>query len=335
MTRPARMFKVRNAALLRVMIYALLILKLSACVTAPEERPPPLDEGARQLQQGVAAYQRDEYLSASSRFARALYYYRGIDAREGMAHSHINLAETALAMGKPDTAEAHARAAAQLAEERALQTLVKRSQLLLGTLALRRGEYNEAQTVLDALLPDPNANPKSISALQWSALANRTRLALMRGDGDAGKWIDRLAQSIDGSPPEQGARTALAARYRAIHLHQTGQGDAADPWYAKALHEYKRLRKRTGIAATLEDWGESLMQRGQWDEAKARYKRALPVRIWILDSVGTARSLRGLQQVHRQQGRPDIAEDIGVWIEAVEAPAFDRWDALKQVMAPF
>ena len=303
----------------------LTALLLGGCVSPPERRPDAVLQGQRFLELGVHAYRNDDYANAAAHFTKALAHYQGLDDRVGILRSRINLAETAIAIGNYDAAVRHLDVATELAQADHRTDALRRIALLRSTLALKRGEYDAAVVALQPLMEGDDA-------IARNALANRVSVALARHDTDVLQWVDRFARVVR---QDDVLLTAKLLRFRAELQLDAGDFAASDKLLEEALAHYKSIPNRTGIAATLEQWGELLMQQRQWDAAEDKLQRALDVRLWLLDRADSAADLRRLAAINGSAGRSEKAEALRRWADIVGGEGPVNWSALKREVLPF
>lgn len=302
---------------------------LTACVSAPHRRPPAaLVQGDRYLTQGVAAYAADDYVNAASLFNQALTYYRGLDDRRGIVESRIDLAETALAVGRYAAAEGQLQAAGVIAGEEGMAAAQQRIGLLLSSLAIRQGRFDAALRQLAPLLSSGDV----AAGVRRSALANRAEIALRRPGDDPAAWVGRFADAARGSGDR--SLLALLARFRAALKVRAGDDAAAVALLRRALGIYKSIPSRAGTATALEQWGGLLAARKQWPAAEEKLQRALQVRLWLLDRAGTVADLRRLAAADDALGRAGRAAALRHWAQAVAGHGPVDWPALRQEAVP-
>ncbi len=308
---------------------ALLPLLLSACVSPPEPKPVPIVEGERLLAVGLAAYQADNYAQAADGFARALRHYQGLDHRRGILESHINLAETALAVRNYSAAARHIAAAAAIAETEGWAGAARRIRLLQAAVAIGIGRVDDAIAQLEPLLPPEGSGGDEVAI---AALADRAMLAL--GGPDADAWVHRFAMTVG----RQGGSPALHARLercRAALAVRDGDPGTAETLYASALERYTAIPSRRGFAATLEAWGETLAGIGETEAAARRYRAALNVRLWLMDRHGTSSDLLALAQIYQAAGEADRATAFERWAGIAAGPQSLDWAILRSELLPY
>jgi len=305
-------------------LLALTAVLLSACVSAPEQRPAALLQGERFLEMGVQSFRADDYANAATHFTHALNHYLGLDHHPGILRSRINLAETALAVGNGAAAERHLRAARPLAGA----AEAARLQLLHSSVALWQ---DRPDTAVELLAPLLEGTPRA-DGLYRSALANRSAAALARHDADAAAWVERYAAALRGV--EGGALVGRLYRFRAELARRSGDGAAATAALQQALEVYKAIPDRPGTAATLEQWAALLMDGQQWDAAEDHLQRALHIRLWLLARRDTAADLRRLAAVSEARGQSQRAAAQQRWAEIVAGAGAVDWAALQREVLP-
>lgn len=308
----------------RHLLLLALALLLAACVSPPQQRPAALVQGERYLAMGVQSFRADDYAGAANHFTQALAHYQGLDHQEGMLHSRINLAETALAVGNAAAAERHLQAARLLAGGEGNPRL----QLLHSSAALRQGQHDAA---VDMLTPLLDGVPRR-DAIYRSALANRVDAALARDEAGVAAWVERYAAALRGD--DVPAFTARLYRFQGELARRGGDYSGAEGLLQQALELYKAIPSRPGTAATLEAWGTLLMEQQRWAEAEDRLQRALHIRLWLLDRRDTAVGLQRLAAISDATDRPQRAAAQRRWAEIVAGDGRLDWGALQREVLP-
>ena len=279
----------------------LLALLLGACAGVSDSRPSVVRDSERYLERGVAAFQDDDYVSAAQLFGKALRRYQSIDNPQGVLLSHINLAETALALGNPRAVAAQLDAAqGVLDREPGLAEHAPRVTLLRASNALDQGDAETAMLLLPPLLPALDS-AAVLSPTARAALVLRTRAAFLTGE-DPTDWILRLHRDLEAGGAIPPADLARLKRFQARLAAGQGRGEEAAARYREALEIYRSLAARRAIAMTLEEWAGLSIAEADWPGAKNRLERALLVRSWLQDRSGVARILETQQIVHAALG---------------------------------
>lgn len=292
--------------------------------TAPvDTRPLPVKEADTLISKGVAHYNQAEYAKAGAYFERALHGYRSIDHPEGIASSCINLAKSSLAQGHAQAANRWLDAGQRIIEQNALAPLEPHATIIRSSIAIEEKRLDEARQQLQPLV---DAAPGAIDAeTRIAAVQNRTRIAFIEGV-DAAEWTQRYAALVNSSTPLHEARLE---RFRAALAQDAPEWNAH---YGAALERYRALAHRPGIAATLEEWAAKDMQAS---EAESRLLRALYIRAVLHDAENSTRVLRQLATVYRASGDGAKAARADSWIAELQSGAFNRWETLAGLYAPF
>lgn len=309
-------------------LLASLLGMLAGCVSPPEQRPEALLQGERFLTQGVLAYRADNYPLAAAEFSHALTHYQGLDHRQGILLSRINLAETALAVSNYEAAVRQVAAAVPLAASEGDVVQQERLTLLRSSIALKQGHYATTLELLTPLL----ASGLNDAELKRGALANRAALALALEADDAPAWVDRFAASVR---KDESLFNARLQRFQAQLALRRGEQAQAEALLQAALDTYKAIPSRSGTAATLEEWGHQLVVQSRWDEAEDRLLRALRIRLWLLDRGSSAADLQIMAAINAAAGREERAAALNRWAIIVAGNERVDWSALKREVLPF
>ncbi len=311
-----------------------ILLLLQACAGVSDDRPEVVRESERYLERGVAAFRDDDYVTAASLFSKALLHYRSFDDAEGVLLSHINLAETALALGNHRAAGKQLALAEQVIHrEASLAEHGSRVTLLRATSAVEQGNAELAMELLAPLLPGFGADGRPLSPAMPTALAAlvlRTRLALLEADAPE-LWVGRLQRSLDGLSGEPDpAQSARLKRFQAQLAASERRWGAAHALYREALASYRELAARRGIAQTLEEWAALYMAQEEWEAARDRLQRALFVRSWYHDRRGVARILDGQEKAYAQLGDSQRAAACRHWASSLRGDLPIDWVRVRQ-----
>ena len=306
-----------------IILLVLTVLVLWGCVSAPDPRAAQLDEAARYMQRGVAAYQEGRYATAASLFSRALSGYQSIDDVDGILRAHINLAETSLVIGNLAAAESHAAAASCLVERDGFSEAMDRVRLLEASIARAAKRDAEAVALLEAMLAAEALAPE----LRGQALASRAAIAVNEAEPSANEQLARYREHLERAKVKDPSAWAI---YFRLSAQLGGMEETADQLYARALDLYKQGRNRQGIASTLEAWAA-------YDAAGARYasgidrlNRALYIRMWLADRDRTREDLALLAEMERARGNEEQAARAEKWVEALADPQFRNWQSLQK-----
>lgn len=308
---------------------------LAACSGVSDTRPEVIRKSERYLEQGVEAYGNSDYVAATDFFTRALAHYRSIDDLNGILFSHINLAETALSAGAYDAVRQ------QLSDaDRVVRTLGEtgyqpRLALLWAQSYWRDGEEERALAALSSLLPRFSGEQvqQSVATLELTATMLRTSIAFASLEKDAegaGLWLRRLESAFARSSDTSPRHLARLARFQGQWLMHRGELEQAGGLFQRALDIYRPAAARPAIAATLSESARLAIRMQQWEQAEDRLLRALFIRVWILDRVGSAEVLELLSEVYRAQDRRSAADEAAEWSRHIREDKATDWRNLGQ-----
>lgn len=317
---------------LPLLLFAVALL--GGCSSVSDTRPEVVRTSERYLQQGVEAYGNSDYVSATDFFSKALAQYRSIDDLNGILYSRINLAETAMAAGS------YAAVRHQLNEaERILVTLGNseyqpRLQLLWAQSYWQEKKKEKALEAVQPLLPEFDAEQKPqqrLDALMLSAVMLRTDIAFADIGKDAEtakRWLQRLDFAFARTSDTTALHQARLRRFEAQWELHKGALEEAEESFAEALEAYREAAARPAIAATLSESAHVAMQRGQWPLAEDRLLRALFIRVWILDRIGSAATLDQLSNVYEAEGKSAAAAEAADWSRHIREGKATDWREL-------
>ena len=312
-----------------------VLLLFASCVNQPEQTTPFYREGENYLEQGVRALRDSNHATAASMFGKALVHYQGIDHVDGIFKARINLAELSLAMGHEDGVREQLDELARLVAWEAHHTYGERITLLHAGLAIRDGELDRAETLLNPLLAgmdlEQGANPTVLTAL-----ANRTRIAFLRPEGQPEEWTARFEKVLTASTPMPNrVFYGRLRRFQAEILRREGAFSDCEALLQQAYEEYHSALHRPGIASTLEEWGDLMLSRQAFDEAADLLHRTLLIRIRILDREGTLQTMDKLTIAFIGTGRGQKATNLETWRKLIEKEDFRDWGRLREAVSPF
>ncbi len=284
-----------------------ITLLLNACSSVSDTRPEPIRKSEYLLESGVSAFENSDFVEATDFLRKALAHYRSIDDREGVLFSHINLAETALAAGNFDAAEAHTAAAQQITRSGEFQGLAPRITLLQAQRQWRRGLRDETLHLLAPLMPQFNEEQRTSikpNLVTLGATTLQTDIAFAQADNAAQQrlWLKRLSLMAPATEGNTELHQARLLRFEAQLAQTDGALAEALEKFSQALQLYRASASRPAIAATLTEIGGLLMQQQRWKEAEDHLQRALYIRLWIMDRIGSTKLLEMLKQTYQQLG---------------------------------
>ena len=310
----------------------------AGCVLPPEKRTQVIDQGVSALERGVHAFNSHDYVLAASMFDRSLAFYRSLDDTNGIILSHINLSEVSTAIGNYGAAKKHLLSAKYVSHRDHVTSHLEQIELALVSIAIKQQKYEEATKILNTLLPefDDEFQPTDLlNEVQLSALANRVHIAFDKDSPDKGVWTMKFKHALTFAREGSGSLTGRLRRFQAQLAIEENAFDQADAHYREALHHYKQDVHRSGIAATLEEWAKMLDSLGAWEDAEDRLRRAMFIRMWMLDRSGTERILLMLRQVNTKLGNTERAQTLQRWVQVLQDVAFNNSGLLRKEVVPY
>lgn len=292
----------------RALLLLLLLPLLPACSGISDTRPEPLRKSEYFLEHGVSAFENSDYVAATDFLHKALSHYRSIDNTTGILLSHINLAETALAAGNFPAAEDNISAAEKISSSGGYQDFQPRLTLLRAQVHWRRHDADKSLSLLQGLLPSFNDEQRSSSKpnlIMLGAVTLRTDIAFSRDDEakqEARLWLRRLSLMLPSTEDKTQLHHARLLRFEAQLAYYDNAPQEALARLEQTLQLYREAAARPAIAATLTESALLLIKMQRWQEAEERLQRALYIRLWIMDRIGSTELLEQLQQVYQQLG---------------------------------
>ncbi|MDX1443259.1 MAG: hypothetical protein R3270_05685 [Gammaproteobacteria bacterium] len=272
------------------MLALLLVSLLSACGSAPPQRPVAETTGERLLREARAAHAADRYQQALLRYTDATEHYRSLDDNRQLALALVSRAEILLLFGESEGAM---RTLGELGD--ALQRfdntpgLEARRLLLEARLKASMSDGSEAARKAVATLLDRE------DAIGEAARILDCREQLRLGDGSC----------VSTLQPASRLGKARVLRLRAeAQLNETNIEEALR-FNQEALQLYREAHYRPGIASSLQERADILSQSGEaGDRSTARdlLVRALDIRIWLRDRVHAARVTDRLASMEPEGG---------------------------------
>lgn len=316
----------------RCWIVLLLSLLLVTCVSSPDDTPRHTARGERLLEQGVASFERDEYRNAITLFDQALQFYQGLDHREGIAQSRINLAESALSVGNLSAAEHYLQQLNTMLEEKGLVGYRIRITLLSSRLEFMRGQYEKAQHTISALLPsfnDKQQLTQPVDLQMLNIIASQTRLAFKLEPQQAVLWTQRFENALQQSNKPLDNFHALLLRFQSDLSHRLGNHQQARQQLEDALTIYRKNAKRPDIADTLQSLAQIYSEQGQYLQAEKLLQRSLNIRILILDRIGTQNTLHELIDISKKLQRTERINVYKQLLGKLEDQDTKQWQHLE------
>ena len=287
----------------------------TACVSGPDEKQPEAIEAANNaLSIGVNHYNDSKQELAISYFNNALRDFRSIDHQYGIASSCLNLSKSHLSLGNIDTAEAYLKQAKNIIERENMASLNDHIRIIESSIAIENNQLNQAKEILQPLLANNSNNAYTLAAMQ-----NRTRIAIAEmtanNNGEVKQWTEKFEQQIKSSE-QNPANKARLARFKAALSSDPKEQETL---FAEALDIYRKQTNRPGIAATLQEWADVLIQQNQPEAAQDKLLRALYIRQSLQDRNNSLKTLNSLAKITDDSKTKS-------WIEKLQNKQFKEWD---------
>ena len=286
----------------------------TACVSGPDEKQPAAIEAANNaLSAGVNHYNDSKQELAISYFNNALRDFRSIDHQYGIASSCLNLSKSHLSLGDVDTADAYLRQAKKIIARENIAQLNDHVRIIESSIAIENNQFSLAKETLQPLLKNNNNNDFTLAAVQ-----NRTRIAfaeISSNNDEAKQWMEKFEQEIKSNGQKQ-SNIARLNRFKAALSHDASEQEAQ---FSAALDIYRKQTNRPGIAATLQEWADTLIQQNQPEAAHDKLLRALYIRQSLQDRNNSLKTLNSLAQISNDS-------TTNAWIEKLQNKQFKQWD---------
>ena len=290
-----------------------IALLSTACVSGPDEKQPEAIEAANNaLSNGVSNYSKNKYELANSYFQNALRDFRSIDHQYGIASSCLNLSKTHLSTGNIELAEAYLKQAKRIIKQENIKQLNNHARIIESSVAIENKQLIQAKETLAPLLQNNSDNAFTLAAIQ-----NRTRIAhaeTSNNKDEAEKWTNTFEKKIKSSSSQ--THRARLARFKA---NLSDNPDIQKELFLEALSIYRKQTNRPGIAATLQEWGDALIQQKQNNAAKDKLQRALYIRQSLQDRKNSLKTLNSLAKITNDS-------KTKTWIEKLQDKQFKQWD---------
>ncbi len=301
-----------------------ITLVTTACVSSPDEKQPEAIEAANNaLSSGVGHYNNSKHELAISYFKNALRDFRSIDHQYGIASSCLNLSKSHLSIGNTDTAEAYLKQAQRIIKRENIKQLNNHLSIIKSSIAIENNQLAQAKEILQPLLTNNSNNAFTLAAIQ-----NRTRIAFAEATADnndeAKQWTEKFEQQIK-TGAKNPSRKARLARFKAA---LSNDSDTQEKHLSAALDIYRQQTNRPGIAATLQEWGDTLIQQKQTEVARDKLQRALYIRQSLQDRKNSLKVLNSLARISNDS-------KTQTWITKLKNKQFKQWDEFIAVFNRF
>lgn len=256
-------------------------LTLSACATNPDLRPDPYLKSELLMQQGLRAYEHDNFSEAQRKFSDALTLYRSFDNDKGIALSQSNLVETALAVSDFASAEAYLKKLKQQSAANALDMQLKRKVSLLEVkLQFEQENYPAALASLQPLLAELDGQTTYNDA-QLNLLAMQAKLEVLISPLTKSAALSKIEAAVAQISPQSPHYQALLKRILAVVAFKRGNYQTATTLLTEALAYYKEQANRRSIASCLEELASVEIAHRQNAAAREYLNRALLIQQWL------------------------------------------------------
>ncbi len=276
---------------MRHLIYLFIVVCLSlptACVRAPlDKKPKPIEEAHLSMQKGIEAHTNGLYTEALTWFSRAQRLHESLDQRNGVAISHLNLAELNMILSEDEKAFEHLKEAQAIILTDGLMTLTPNLHLLASSYEIRQGNYSGALGIVNNYIHQASL-PED---LQLAFLANRIKIAIETEPLGIGGFITQYESRLNGN-----ADSLHQMRLQRFKL-QAGLVQPETNLYENILARYRLQASRVNIAETLIEWANQLAAAGQSSEAKERLARAAKIRLHMGDKIGSEKIIMRIESL--------------------------------------
>jgi len=274
------------------------ILFLNACTSTPDMRPHAVIQSESIMQQGIKAYQQDNYLQAIKSFNKALVLYQSIDEQNGILLARINLIESALAISHFDLAEQNF---ALIGNTDRLQPGLSSKIILLKAQSLfLQEQYHNALQTLAPLLTHPPDSYKEPGSRQINLLFTKTKFAIFAQSADADNWFKQLDAVMAENSTINIQQRALFKRLSAHIAQQKNNPDQAITLMQEAIDMYKSKANRRAIATCLQELAQFYYARQNIIATHESLSRALLIRKWLKDTYKTTILVKQIQSLNSE-----------------------------------
>ncbi|BCG65953.1 MAG: hypothetical protein methR_P3825 [Methyloprofundus sp.] len=262
----------------------IIMLVISACSSTPDPRPYALTQSEQLMQQGISAYQQDNYPQASKSFNAAITLYQSIDDQHGVLLAQINLIKSNLAISQFALTE-------QIFST--LNTNTATPALRAQIIALRahslflQQNYPAALHTFAPLLKQLSDRHAPVNNAQIKLLLMQTKYALFARTPDAPIWFQRLSTVMTDNTQVSSAQLALFNRLAAHNALHAGRHTQALTLMQTSLTSYKAIVNRRATAACLQELAKIHIAMHNIVAAQQALGRALLIRQWLQDSYKT------------------------------------------------
>jgi len=258
--------------------FVLFCLLLNGCGAGSVTKPAQVLNAESYSQEAIQAYQNEDWLKAQRLFDESLSLYQGMDNRQAVLSSYINLVEVSLALSNKELAYKQLKLADNIVRIDGLETYRPRISLLNALVLMQYKQTRKAESLLQPLLPvfDDEKGSDIPENIQLVAIATQTEIAFQQNNNES-LWVSRYEQTLEKLGNKQTGLDARLLRFQSkLSLKQESYDEAIDR-LQQALELYKMNLSRSGIAGTLLQLGEAYQKQGDNLHAIDYFKRSIVV----------------------------------------------------------
>jgi len=258
--------------------FVLFCLLLNGCGAGSVSKPTQVLNAESYNQEAIQAYQNEDWLKAQRLFDKSLSLYQGMDNRQAVLSSYINLVEVSLALGNKELAYKQLKLADEIVRIDGLEAYRPRISLLNALVLMQYKQTRKAEPLLQSLLPsfDDEKGSDTPKNIQLVAIATQTEIAFQQNNNES-LWVFRYEQALEQLGNKQTGLDARLLRFQSKLSLKQGSYDEAIDRLQQALELYKKNLSRSGIAGTLLELGEVYQKQGDNLHAVDYFKRSVVV----------------------------------------------------------
>lgn len=262
---------------------------LTACVSSPvDDKPKPVADADFFMHKGVETYHQGSYRQSIAWFERALLLHESLDQRDGIAKSHLNLAELNMIVNQDKQAFDHLKLAQNVILTDSLSHLKPHLHLLASSYELRQHQYQDALGLINTYMTTSEAS----ADVQTAFIANRVKVALALEPQSAPYWIEQYESKLSQNDIGDSGNFRLQ-RFKL----QANLTKPSAEQYESILNYYRGQASKVNIAETLVEWANHLHSIGQIPEAKERLARAAKIRLLMGDKIGSETLIKRIESL--------------------------------------
>jgi len=258
--------------------FVLFCLLLNGCGAGSASKPIQVLNAESYNQEAIQAYQNEDWLKAQRLFNKSLSLYQGMDNRQAVVSTYINLVEVYLALSNKELAYKQLKLADEIVRIDGLEAYRPRISLLNALVLMQYKQTRKAESLLQSLLPsfDDEKGSDTPKNIQLVAIATQTEIAFQQNNNES-LWVSRYEQTLEKLGNKQTGLDARLLRFQSKLSLKQGSYDEAIDRLQQALELYKKNLSRSGIAGTLLELGEAYQKQGDNLHAVDYFKRSIVV----------------------------------------------------------